>query len=724
MSLAAWIERYLLDARKRRRAFTPTVLERLESRQLLVAGWSDALSYGPLYPGESSTSANFADAASNARHDEDYAADSPHPTPLPPAWQVGRRLPDPRVDSVLHPLTDLPRLNSYPQSSISLFLDFDGHFQADWGNDHNITTPAYTADNDDSTFTDAELADIAEIFARVAEDFAPFAINVTTVEPADLGDGAGVRVAIGGRWEDWYHDPVGGIAFINSFTNNQPNVVYTFAETLALQSTIAEATAHEAGHAFGLWHQSEYDADGKKISEYYDGDTTGAPIMGLSYLAFRTRWWSGTSTSATTMQDDLAVLSREENGFGYRPDDHGNTIESGTTLAFIDNRANSAGIVEQMEDVDVFRFDVSQSDKYRIDYRAAAIGSNLDVHIQIRAADGTLLDERTTFHDDTLALGRTFEPGSYQIQIRNNGTYGSLGQYSLQVMLGNDPTLPPTTPGDIEGRILSPTVVEFNWVEALGETHYELHATRKVGRKVQTFTVTLPEDTSTYTLTGYGVLDGWQYILEAINPVGRAESEVATPVEIPVTAPQNVTAVRFTSSSLAVLWDAVPSVGAYLVRITTVADPDTPLQDVFVDGTRTETILSGLQTGVDYLITVTARNSLGDVSQSPITVQIPGLPNPDPLLPPNIVAASAPAPFIVHLSWSATAGATLYQVQQHRGREWITLAVVPASTQAIDILPDGDEPRGKFRIVAANGTSAAASKLVRVRRPAPAWRGR
>lgn len=717
MKVTAWIERCLSVARRRRRSlFASSGLERLECRQLLAAGWSDALFVGPIYSGDWPQVSVTDPTAGSPRHAE-VADQVPLGMPLPKAWESARELPDPPSGAVLHPLTAIPALNSYSTSFISLYLDFNGHFQDVWSGRQDLTTPPFSLDNDTSTFTDEELTAIEQIFWRVAEDFAPFAINVTTVEPDNLGNGMALSVAIGGRWEDWYGSSAGGVGLINSFTNPQPNVVYVFSETLEIPENIAEAASHEAGHGFGLHHQSEYDDDGKEVAEYYDGDATGAPIMGISYYSERSRWWLGTSSSASAIQDDLAELSGQQNGFGYRPDDHADSYASATTLAFVDNRATASGIVEQMDDVDVFRFDVAESDQYRIDFRAAQFGANLDVHLEIRTAAGTLIDERTAFHDDTLALGREFVAGSYQVLIHNDGTYGSLGQYTLQVTHGNDSTLPPTFPAEFAGESLSPTVARFTWVDALGETSYVLHATRKVGRKVQTFSETLPADISTYTLTGHGVLDGWRYVLEAVNAVGTVESDPTTPVDIPLTAPENVLAVRFTSSSLAIVWDAVPGAWAYLVRITTPAEPGNVLQEVFVDGTRTETVISSLQTGVEYLVTVTARNSTGDASQSPIAVQIPGLPDPNPILAPDPVQGSSPSPFEVHLTWPAVTGATLFQIQQRRGKEWITIKVVSAATQQVDVLPDGDRSRTQFRVVASNGTSAATSKAIKIRRP-------
>src|SRR5262249_51258226 len=95
-------------------------------------------------------------------------------------------------------LTSVPALNSLPGAAASLYLDFDGHFEAQWGGYSNITTPAFDQDGDPTTFTDGELATMTQIWQYVAEDFAPLRINVTTVEPPSFADGVALRAAIGG----------------------------------------------------------------------------------------------------------------------------------------------------------------------------------------------------------------------------------------------------------------------------------------------------------------------------------------------------------------------------------------------------------------------------------------------------------------------------------------------------------------------------------------------
>ena len=36
-------------------------------------------------------------------------------------------------------------------------------------------------------------------------------------------------------------------------------------------------------------------------------------------------WWRGTNSEGN-FQDDMEVIARAENGFGYRPDDHANGL--------------------------------------------------------------------------------------------------------------------------------------------------------------------------------------------------------------------------------------------------------------------------------------------------------------------------------------------------------------------------------------------------------------
>src|SRR5262249_26581873 len=129
-----------------------------------------------------------------------------------------------------YPLDSIPALNSLPRAAASLYLDFDGHFEPVWGGFRNVTTPVFDQDGDRTTFTDGELNSIRPIWRYVAEDFAPFQINVTTVVPPSFDDGVALRVSIGGDGS-WYPVPAGGVASLNSFTDPSfVNTVYVFSD--------------------------------------------------------------------------------------------------------------------------------------------------------------------------------------------------------------------------------------------------------------------------------------------------------------------------------------------------------------------------------------------------------------------------------------------------------------------------------------------------------------
>ncbi|SFI04251.1 zinc-dependent metalloprotease family protein [Planctomicrobium piriforme] len=339
-----------------------------------------------------------------------------------------------------YPLTSIPVLNSLPGAAVSIYLDFDGHFEADWGGGYtNLTTPVFSIDADQTTFTDAELAVMNSVWARVAEDYAPFKINVTTVQPASFADGVSVRVAIGGQYTDWLGSSAGGVAFLGSFTDsNYVNTCYVFSTSQGNDIIgIAEAASHEAGHTFGLEHQSLYDSAGRKLQEYNPGDEDWAPIMGVGYYSIRTTWYDGpNSESSTTLQNDLNVIagldSRYPNKIGFRNDDVGNFYANASTLTASGSALTGSGIISSLSDVDVFKFGANAG-LASFTISPAAEGANLLIHAELRSSTGVLLaSAQATPGSQILTLSQTLAEGSYQLVISTNDGYGSLGQYTIQ----------------------------------------------------------------------------------------------------------------------------------------------------------------------------------------------------------------------------------------------------------------------------------------------------
>jgi hypothetical protein len=79
-------------------------------------------------------------------------------------------------------------LASRPSSSRVLYLDFDGHVANDpaWGSvgyGGTIVSAPYDLDGSPNSFSAGERARIFEAWQRVAEDYRPFDVNVTTRDP-------------------------------------------------------------------------------------------------------------------------------------------------------------------------------------------------------------------------------------------------------------------------------------------------------------------------------------------------------------------------------------------------------------------------------------------------------------------------------------------------------------------------------------------------------------
>lgn len=204
-----------------------------------------------------------------------------------------------------------PAAGSLPGAPVTIYLDFDGAVVAD---------TAWNQEQGDGpmTFTSAAAADAAfqkVVWASVAEDYAPFKVNVTTTNPGDdaiyktsAGDNQyGVHMVITDSYTDVLDVAAnsGGIAYVGA-TGDQyhaPAFVFT-AGTGNNAKSVAEAASHEAGHNFGLSH------DGIGAEEYYHA-TAGiwGPIMGASYVAPLTQWSNGDYANSTTTQNDVAIIT-------------------------------------------------------------------------------------------------------------------------------------------------------------------------------------------------------------------------------------------------------------------------------------------------------------------------------------------------------------------------------------------------------------------------------
>ena len=116
--------------------------------------------------------------------------------------------------------------------------------------------PAFDLDGNATSFNNQEIDAIREIVSRVSEAYSPFNIDVTTVDTEML--------TIARRCESssgmFKGATVGGSTGIRGFSSaSVSNTGYVFPNALAYGTKyIALAAIHEAGHGFGLYHQSDW----------------------------------------------------------------------------------------------------------------------------------------------------------------------------------------------------------------------------------------------------------------------------------------------------------------------------------------------------------------------------------------------------------------------------------------------------------------------------------
>lgn len=333
----------------------------------------------------------------------------------------------------------VPVYNSYPSATATMFIDFDGHTVE--GTSWNAFGPIFC---DPSNLTTIQMT---EIFNRVAEDYRPFNINITTDSTkywsAPLNQRVRVIVTTSSSW----YGSAGGVSYLNSFTwgNNTP--AFVFSALLGYNTKrIAEATAHELGHTVGLKHQSTYDNNCIKTAEYNPGIGSGeigwAPIMGVGYYRNFTLWNHGTNPQGCNIfQDDLGIITSAQNAFGYREDDHMNNGTDATPAPMTNNQFVVDGVIERATDQDVFKFVIPALGNLRLNATPYNIGtgnsgSNLDIQLEILDQNYNLMYTYNPGEALDIAIDSTFTAGTYYMKIQGRGNafapeYASLGSYSI-----------------------------------------------------------------------------------------------------------------------------------------------------------------------------------------------------------------------------------------------------------------------------------------------------
>ena len=309
----------------------------------------------------------------------------------------------------------------------------------------------------------------------------------------------------------WYGNSAGGVAFISSFTWGDDQPCFVFSAPLGYNTKkISEAASHETGHTLGLYHQAQYDVNCNKLTDYNAGQGSGeigwAPIMGIGYNQNFTLWSNGSnSLGCTNYQSDLDIIASVDNGLGFRPDDHSDSLANATILSLVNKQFEIAGIIQRNTDQDMFRFSMADRARVRLDATPYNVGngnegSDLDIQISLFNVSNTLLN---IYNPGTLlnsTIDTILNPGSYYLKVEGKGniyapSYASLGSYAIK--------------GSVEAGILFPirlvklqtlnirNQLQFRWnVEADEKIKSQTLEVSKDGRFFKSFTEVRPEERS------------------------------------------------------------------------------------------------------------------------------------------------------------------------------------------------------------------------------------
>jgi hypothetical protein len=454
----------------------------------------------------------------------------------------------------VHPLPASLAFHSRPGAPNVLYLNFAGETVSNtaWNrslNRSSIPALPFSIDSDTTTFSEAEQLAIRRIWQRVAEDYAPFNINVTTERPATFN--TRTAHALITRNTDANDDPnpsstAGGVAYLNVFGTTSYGTyrpVWVYHNNLGNEeSYIAEAVAHEVGHNFGLTHDGKSDG-----AEYYGGHGSGeiswGPLMGTGYNRNVSHWCKGEYHLANNTQDDLAVLAGK---IAYRSDDHGNTHGTATPLVVTggtniivttpetdpgNTQPANKGVLERNTDVDVFSF-LTGSGAVNLAIDPWIVpggrtrGGNVDLRVDLYHQAGQLLLSDNPASRTGARVQTNLVEGRYYLHVRNSAAgdpfnstptgytaYGSLGQY-----------------------FISGTVAPVTDIVTLPVAELSITDLSQAGRNLHPFTVTYSDavaldvstlDADDLQITGPNGYDRGARFL-AVEPSGNGTPRVAT----------------------------------------------------------------------------------------------------------------------------------------------------------------------------------------------------
>lgn len=357
----------------------------------------------------------------------------------------------------------VPIFESRPTAKVVLFLDMRGSVVQDplWNSGRTITADA-------PTLTDAQ---VKQVFDIVVQRYEGFNINITTNFNTYANAPLGSRmraVLTSNSWIAGY----GGYAFINSLVNAgngiySPGIMcWVFTKALGNNSKyIAEATAHELGHTFGLRHDGSVSpkrtASGTYVNyltTYYAGQGDWAPIMGVGYYKPVVQWSKGEYNYANNFLDEKAIIANTP-GVGYV-----NYAPTLKTAAPLSGTVTVSNTICQPDDIKYYVINTAGGGVIDLTVTVPPY-SGLNTSIELCNASGVTLAKNNPDHNLNTSVSASVGTGVYYVKITGEGegdpkttgysSYGSMGSFTLTGTVPTSATTLATAPAPLPASIKS-----------------------------------------------------------------------------------------------------------------------------------------------------------------------------------------------------------------------------------------------------------------------------